>query len=324
MAKFKVLVTDYEYKTLEYEEKVLAEIDAELLKAQCKTEEEVIEAAKEVDALLVQYAPIGRKVFAALPRLKAVARYGVGLDVIDLEAATEHGVYVVNVPDYCEDEVSDHTLALLMACTRKVVLLNNDVKGGNWDFNISKPIFRLRGKTLGIVGFGKIPRKLAEKAKVFGLEIFVYDPFVNKEVEEEYGVKLLELDELMKRADFVSIHVPLNKNTRHMISTHEFELMKESAFIINTARGPVIDEKALINALKDNKIAGAALDVIEEEPIAKDSSLLEMDNVIITPHVAWYSEEAQVELQTKAAQGVADVLLGKEPKYLVNKEVLNK
>ncbi|MCK8816723.1 C-terminal binding protein [Natroniella sulfidigena] len=322
MSKFKVLVTDYEYETLQYEEEVLNEIDAEFLKAQCKTEEDVIEAAQGVDGLLVQYAPISKKVFAALPDLKVVARYGVGVDVVDLEAATEHGVAVVNVPDYCEDEVSDQAFALLMACARKTVLLNNDVKSGNWDFNVGKPIHRLRGSTLGIVGFGKIPRKLAEKAKVFGFEMLVYDPFVEQEVEEEYGVQLVELDELMKRSDYVSVHVPLNEHTKHLIGAEEFELMKESAFIINTARGAVLDEAALVTALDNGQLAGAGLDVTEEEPIAKDSPLLEMDNVIINPHVGWYSEEAQVELQTKAAQGVADVLTGKGAKYLVNQEVV--
>jgi len=324
MSKFKVLVTDYEYETLEYEEKVLAEIGAELLKAQCKTEEDVIEAAQGVDGLLVQYAPIGRKVFEALSQLKVVARYGVGVDVVDLKAATEHGVCVVNVPDYCDDEVSDHAFALLMACARKITLLNNDVKNSNWNFNISKPIYRFRGKKLGIVGFGKIPRKLAEKAKPFGFEIIVYDPFVDKGIEEEYGVKLVDLDELMKESDYISVHVPLNKYTKHLIGARELGLMKESSFIINTARGAVIDEKALIEVLKNKKIAGAALDVTEQEPIANDSPLLNMNNVIITPHVGWYSEEALVELKTKAAQGVADVLIGKKPERLVNKEVWDK
>ncbi|WP_408955401.1 C-terminal binding protein [Natroniella sp. ANB-PHB2] len=322
MSKFKVLVTDYEYETLQYEEEVLEKVDAEFLKAQCKTEEDVIEAAQDVDGLLVQYAPVGKKVFESLPDLKVVARYGVGVDVVDLEAATEHGVAVVNVPDYCEDEVSDQAFALLMACARKTVLLNTDVKSGSWDFNVAKPIHRLRGSTLGIVGFGKIPRKLAEKAKAFGFEMLVSDPFVEQEVEEEYGVQLVELDELMKRSDYVSVHVPLNEHTKHLIGAKEFELMKESAFIINTARGAVLDEVALITALENDQLAGAGLDVTEEEPIAKDSPLLEMDNVIINPHVGWYSEEAQAELQTKAAQGVADVLTGKNPKYLVNQEVV--
>jgi len=321
VSKFKVLVTDYEYETLEYEKKVLAKIDAELLEAQCKTEEEVIKKAQGVDGLLVQYAPIGRKVFEALPQLKVVARYGIGVDVVDLEAATEYGVSVVNVPDYCEDEVSDHAFALLMACARKITLLNNNVKNGNWDFNICKPIYRLRGKKLGIVGFGKIPRKLAEKAKPFGFEIIAYDPFVDKSVENEYGIKLVELDELMKLSDFISVHVPLNKNTEHIIGEKELLLMKESSFIINTSRGAVIDEKALIEILKENKIAGAALDVVEQEPIEKDNHLLNMENVIITPHVSWYSEEALVELKTKAAQEIVEVLIGNKPERLVNKKV---
>ncbi|MBM7556864.1 ribose 5-phosphate isomerase B [Halanaerobacter jeridensis] len=325
MSKFKVMVTDYEYETLEYEEKILKEIDAEFLKAQARTQEEVIEAApKDVDGLLVQYAQIGEEVFKALPQLKVVARYGIGVDTVDLEAATDHGVNVVNVAEYCQDEVSDQALSLLLACARKTVLLNNDVKSGNWDFSIAKPIYRLRDRTLGIVGFGKIPRKLADKATALGLELLVHDPFVEKEVTEKYDVELVELDKLMKKSDFISIHVPLNENTKHMISTKEFELMKESSFIINTARGAVIDEEALIAALKDNELAGAALDVTEQEPITKDNPLLEMDNVIITPHVGWYSEDAQIELQTRAAEGVADVLMGNKPKYLVNQEVLEK
>lgn len=325
MSKFKVMVTDYEYETLEYEEKVLGEIDAQFLKAQARTEEEVIEAApKDVDGLLVQYAEIGEKVFEALPDLKVVARYGIGVDTVDLEAATEHGVKVVNVAEYCQDEVSDQAFALLLACARKTVLLNNDVKAGNWDFNVGKPIYRLTGSTLGIIGFGKIPRKLAEKATAFGFELLAYDPFVDEEVAKKYEVELVELDELMKESDFVSVHAPLNENTKHMVSTKEFELMKESAFIINTARGAVIDEAALIEALENEELAGAGLDVTEQEPIEKDNPLLEMDNVIINPHVGWYSEDAQVELQTRAAKGVADVLVGNKPKYLVNQDVLKK
>ncbi|MBM7622660.1 C-terminal binding protein [Sporohalobacter salinus] len=324
MSQFKVMVTDYEYETLRYEEEVFEKIDAQFLKAQAKTEEEVIEAAPEdVDGLLVQYAEIGEKVFEVLSDLKVVARYGIGVDTVDLEAATEHGVKIVNVAEYCQDEVSDQAMALLLACARKLVLLNNDVKVGNWDFNIAKPIYRLRGRSLGIIGFGRIPRKLAEKAAAFGLELLVYDPFIDEEIAAKYGVKLVELDELMKKSDFVSVHVPLNNDTRHMISTKEFKLMKESAFIINTARGAVIDEAALIEALKNKELAGAGLDVTEQEPIENDNPLLEMDNVIITPHVGWYSKEAQIELQTRAAEGVSDVLAGKEPKYLVNQEILD-
>lgn len=323
MAKFKVLVTDYEYQTLEYEERIIKAIDGELLKAQCRTEEEVITAARGVDALLVQYAPISRQVFSARPELKAVARYGVGVDVIDLEAATEHGVCVVNVPDYCEDEVADQTLSLLLACARKTILLNNYLKKGNWDYQIAQPIYRLKGKKLGLLGFGKIPRNLATKAVALGLEVIAYDPYVEQQLAEQLGVELLQLEQVLKRADFVSVHLPLNEKTRYLLAEEEFKMMKRSAYLINTARGAVIAEKALINALRRGDLAGAALDVTEKEPINQDNPLLQLDNTIITPHVGWYSEEAQIELQTKAAQGVADVLLGKKPAYLVNQSVWN-
>ncbi len=323
MAKFKVLVTDYQYQTLEYEERIIKAIDGELLKAQCRTEEEVITAARGVDALLVQYAPISRQVFSARPELKAVARYGVGVDVIDLEAATEHGVCVLNVPDYCEDEVADQTLSLLLACARKTILLNNYLKKGNWDYQIAQPIYRLKGKKLGLLGFGKIPRNLAAKAAALGLEVIAYDPYVEQQLAEQLGVELLQLEQVLKRADFVSVHLPLNENTRYLLAEEELKMMKRSAYLINTARGAVIAEKALINALRRGDLAGAALDVTEKEPINQDNPLLQLDNTIITPHVGWYSEEAQIELQTKAAQGVADVLLGKKPAYLVNQSVWN-
>lgn len=327
MSKFKVLVTDYYFATLKHEREILAEVDAELYEADCRTEEEVIKAVEDVggvDGLLVENALIGRKVFEALPRLKVVGRYGIGVDVVDLEAATEHGVYVVNVSSYCEDEVSNHALALLLACIRKITQLNDTVRKGNWDYNPFKPIYRTKGKVLGIIGFGKIPRVLVKKVKPFGFKIIVYDPFIDKSVEKEYGIKIVDLDDLIKNADYISVHVPLTESTKHMISTREFNMMKDTAFIINTSRGPLLDEKALIKALENKKIAGAAMDVIENEPITKDNPLIKMPNVIITPHVAYYSEESLVELQSKVARGVADALVGKVPENLVNRDVLRK
>lgn len=325
MSKKKVMITDYEYKSLKNEEEIFKDNGIEFIKAQGKTEEEVIEnAPADVNGLLVQYAKIGEKVFKALPELKVVGRYGIGVDSVDLEAATKYGVSVVNVGDYCLDEVSDHAMALLLSLVRKISLLNNDVKNKNWDFKISKPIYRLKGKTIGLVGFGQIPRVLVKKAKAFGLKVVVADPFLDRKVAADYKVELLELTELLKKSDYISLHVPLNKNTKNLISQKEFKLMKENAFIINTSRGGVIDEKALIEALKNKEIAGAGLDVTNKEPIEKDNPLLNMKNVIITPHVGWYSEESQEELQTKAAQGVLSVLLNKEPEFLVNPEVKNK
>lgn len=324
MSKFKVVITDYEFSTLAPEEEILATVNAELIRAQCRTEEEVIEAAKDADALLNQYAPITRKVIESLPNLKVVSRFGVGVNTIDIDAATENGVIVGNVTDYCLDEVSDHAFALIMACARRVVLMNNEVKAGNWDFKVGVPIFRLNGKVLGLVGFGRIPQTLAKKAQAFGIKVIAHDPFVPAEVAKDMNVELVDLNELCAQSDFISVHAPLIEATHGMISDDQFDQMKEETFIINTARGPVIDENALIRALEAGKIAGAGLDVVEEEPIAKDNPLLQMDNVILNPHVAWYSEEAQLELKRKTAQNVADVLAGYYPTYIFNRAVKEK
>ncbi|PZE20602.1 C-terminal binding protein [Paenibacillus xerothermodurans] len=323
MKKWKVVVTDWEYADLRFEEKVLlAHEGVELVPAQCRTEDDVIEVCRDADALINQYAPISRKVIEALRNCKVITRYGVGVNTIDLDAATEKGICVANVPDYCMDEVADHALALLLSWTRKVTLANRHVKNGNWDFKVTQPIYRLRGRTIGLVGFGKIPQALAEKVKPLGLQVLAYDPFFPKEVAEQKGVQLVELDELCSQSDYISVHAPLMEATRGMIGENQFSLMKKDAIIINTSRGPVINESALVKALQSGLIGGAALDVLEEEPMVKDHPLLSMDNVILTPHVAWYSEEAAEEMRSKAAAGIIDVLVfGEYPKYLVNQRV---
>lgn len=324
MSNLKVVVTDYEYNTLKYEEEVLAKIGATLVPAQCKTEEELIEACKDADGILNQYAQLTPRVIKSLEKCKVIGRYGVGVNTVDLDAATEKGICVVNVPDYCMDEVSDHAMALILACARKVVLMNNEVKKGNWDYKVSIPITRIRGQRLGLISFGRIAQTLAKKAQAFGLELLVYDPYVPQEVAGKNNVKLVSLEELLKESDFVSVHAPLTPETEHLLGEKEFQMMKKSAYVINTGRGPVIDEKALIKALQQGWIAGAGLDVLEVEPPAADNPLLTMDNVVVTPHVAWYSEQASIELKTKAAKGVAEVLEGYFPKNLVNKAVKEK
>ena len=246
MRKFKVVVTDFEYDTLQPEMDVLSKLNVEFVKAQCKTEEEVIQACKDADGVINQYAPITRNVIENLKNCKVIARYGVGVNTIDVEAATEHGIVVGNVTDYSVDEVSDHAFALLLALSRKVVKLNAEVKNGVWDFNLGKPVFRLRGRTLGLVGFGRIPQALAKKAQAFGLRVVAYDPFIPSEVANELKVELMGLNELCQHSDFVSVHAPLMDSTAGLISDEQFRLMKKEAFIINTSRGPVIDEKALI------------------------------------------------------------------------------
>lgn len=316
---FKVLFSDYEYESLEIEENVIREQipDVEFIYAQCKTEDEVIAVAKDVDAIINQYAPLGKKVIESLTNCKVISRYGVGFNTIDVEAATEKGITVSNVSDYCLDEVSDHAMALLLSLARKVTFLNNEVKSGNWDYKQGMPIYRIRGSKLGLLSFGNIAQKVALKAQSFGMKVIAYDPFIPKEVAKELNVELVSFEELFKQSDYISVHTPLNKATEGMVGAEQFKWMKEKAFIINTSRGPIIDEKALIHALQQNELAGAGLDVLEIEPIEAGNPLLKMDQVILNPHVAWHSMEAEKELKLKTAENVADVLQGKKPKYIV-------
>ncbi|MBU3182265.1 C-terminal binding protein [Clostridium psychrophilum] len=318
MSKFKVYVADYEYESLENEKREISKLDADFVAIQCKTEDEVISKAKDADALFVQYAPITDKVFENLKNLKVIIRYGVGVDCVDLESATKHNVYVCNVPDYSVDEVSTHAVTLILTSLRKIQLLSSNVKNGVWDYKISMPIHRMSTLTLGIAGFGRIPRQVAKKANAFGFNIIAYDPFVSEEVIKEYGASKVDFDTLIKNSDIVTIHIPLIKETLHLFNKDIFLKMKKGAYIINTSRGPLIDEKALIFALDNGIIAGAALDVCEKEPIQVDNKLKQYVNVIITPHVAWYSEEAQVDLQRKAGEEVVRVLSGDKPLNCVN------
>jgi D-3-phosphoglycerate dehydrogenase len=314
---FKVLLTDYEFDHLLYEEDVFKEsgLDIEFIKSQCKTEVEVIEQAKQADAILNQYAPVTRRVIESLDNTKVISRYGVGVNTIDLDAAKEKGITVANVPDYGMEEVSNHALALLLSWARKVTLLNNEVKKGNWDFKACVPIHRFNEQTVAVLGFGRIPRRFIEKVKPLGFKTAAYDPFVSAEDMAALGVQKMELDEIIREADYLSIHVPLIKDTFHLINEERLNQMKKTAVIINTARGPIIDERALANALDKGRIAGAALDVTEEEPVRIDSPLLKMENVIITPHSAWYSEEAMIELRQKAAKNIVQVLKGEKTPY---------
>ncbi|MEK4536871.1 C-terminal binding protein [Peribacillus sp. FSL K6-1552] len=314
---FKILLTDYEFENLQYEEDVFKEsgLDIDFIKAQCKTEEEVIELAKEVDAILNQYAPVSRRVIGSLENTKIISRYGVGVNTIDLDAAKEKGITVANVPDYGMEEVSNHALALLLSWARKVTLLNNEVKKGNWNFKACVPIHRFNEQTVGVLGFGRIPRRFVEKVKPLGFKTAAYDPFVSAEDMAAVGVQKMNLEEIISEADYLSVHVPLIDDTFHLINEERLRQMKRNAVIINTARGPIIDEKALAEALEKGIIAGAALDVTEDEPVSIDSPLLKMDNVIITPHSAWYSEEAMIELRQKAAKNIVQVLSGEKTPY---------
>jgi len=278
--KYKVVITEAEYKSFELEKEELNKIAAEVVVGQCKTEDEIIKIAKDADGLLVQYASITRRVIESFQKCKVIARYGIGVDSIDLEAATEHGICIVNVPKYCIDEVSNHTITLALACVRKVVILNNAVKKGIWDLKISEPIFRLRNMKLGLVGFGNIARSVSHKVQAFSLSVLAYDPYISSSVMTQNNVKKVSLEDLLKEADIISLHLPLTKDTKHIFSEKEFKLMKDTAFIINTSRGPLIKEEDLYEALNKKWIAGAGLDVVEKEPIDPNSNLLKLDNII--------------------------------------------
>lgn len=317
----KVVVTDCDHFSLELERKVLDEINPEFVVAHCTTENEVIEAARDADGIINQYVPITRRVIESLKRCKVIARYGIGVDNIDIKAATDYGIIVANLPGYCVDEVSSHAVALLLACVRKVTLLDNLVKQKKWDLTLARPILRTRGRILGLFGLGKIGRAVAEKASKFGFKIIAYDPYVVK-VDRE--IELVKFSQLLSDSDFISIHVPLTRETRHAFAENELRAMKKTAYLINTARGSIIDEKALYKALKDKWIAGAALDVMEKEPPDWENPLLRLDNLIITPHISFYSEESYVELKTKTAEAVLSVLKGRLPRAMVNPQVVRK
>lgn len=321
----KVVITDHEYPNLSYEKKVLTHDGVELEIHQCKTEDEVIKACRDADGIINLYAPISRRVIESLEKCKVITRYGVGVDTIDLEAATERGICIGNVPDYGINEVSDHSLALMMNLLRKIVFANQSVKNDVWDVNTTKPIRRLNTLTVGLVGFGNIPRRLAGKVKVLGMKVIVSDPYLSEEVAKENDVELVSLSELCERTDVLSVHAPLTNSTKGMIGKEQFNMMKKGIYLINTARGPVVDEEALLEALQNGTVAGAGLDVIEKEPIDRNHPFLSMDNVILTPHMAGYSEESAKEMRSKTALGIIDVLVyGQYPKYLVNKDLQDK
>jgi D-3-phosphoglycerate dehydrogenase len=319
--RFKVAATNAHLLPLTVEREILAQVGAEVLPSRSLTEEEVIEAARDADAILHAISPLTRRVLNKLKSCLVISNYGIGVDTVEVAAATEQGIICANVPDFCFDEVSDTAMSLILAATRKVVLLSNAVRQGIWDRSLAFPIHKFRGQVLGLLSFGNIARTLVPKAQAFGFQIIAYDPYVFQEAANPYGVKMVDLPTLLGQSDILSIHAPLTADTRHIIGQKELRQMKPSAFLINTGRGPVVDGAALYRALKEGWIAGAGLDVLEKEPPDPNEPLLTLKNVVFTPHYASYTEEAYLELRTKAAQNVASALRGEWPKYLVNPAV---
>jgi D-3-phosphoglycerate dehydrogenase / 2-oxoglutarate reductase len=319
--KFKVVFTDSHLFKPREELEALKGLDCEIVQAVCKSEEETIAVCRDAYAILNTSAKIGRRVIEELKEALVICRYGIGVDTVDIPAATEHGIIVANVPDFCFDEVADTAMSMILSVPRKVHLLNALVHQGIWKKDAAKPVHKFRGATLGIYAFGNIGRNLCRKAEPFGFRILVHDPYLTPESVRDYPVTLVDFDTLLKESDLISVHAPLTEGTRHKFDETAFRKMKPSAFFFNLGRGPIHDQKALTRAIKDGWIAGAGLDVLEKEPPDADDPILKLDKVVFTPHYASYTEEAYRELQVKTGENAAAVLRGDFPKYVFNREV---
>jgi D-3-phosphoglycerate dehydrogenase len=313
-----IAVTDSPFPTLDPAKAALKGLDPELRMAKSASADDILAVARDADAILVTYAKLTADLIGQLRRCRAIGRFGLGVDNIDLVAAKQKGIAVNYVPDYCIREVSDHAMALLLALIRKIPLSNTVVQAGRWEMPAVVPITRIEGTMLGLIGFGNIPRLVAPKAQAFGMKVQAYDPFTKPEVFKGAGVSSVDLDTLLATSDYVSVHAPLMPQTRGMLGADAFAKIKRGAYVVNTARGPLIDESALVAALDSGRVGGAALDVVTTEPLAKDSPLLGRPNVIVTPHTAFYSVEALAELQTKCASDVAHVLRGEKAVYPIS------
>ncbi|RKU25137.1 hypothetical protein C6497_16450 [Candidatus Poribacteria bacterium] len=320
--EFKVLITDYAWSSIEPEREEISKIGGEIIIAESGSESELLKIAPMVDAILTCWKPVQGNVINTAEKCQIISRYGIGVDNINVETATEQGIIVTNVPTYCVDEVSDHTIALMLSCIRKVSRYNRSVRSGKWDSTIGEKMYRLRGKTLGVIGYGNIAKSVIHKAKAFGLEVIIYSPSTAKGVIENDGLVMVPFETLLSESDIITIHAPLTHDTHHMFKIQEFIQMKNTAYLINTARGGIVDSGALEKALKTGEIAGAGIDVLEAEPPYIDEPLLYMSNVVITPHAAFISEESIHELQVSAAKCVVQVLSGQLPDTVINPIVL--
>lgn len=322
-AKNKVVLTDYVWESVDMERQILG-AGVNLVPLQTKKPDEFIAEAADCVALLNTYAgPITAEVMAKMPACKIIARYGIGVDTIDLEAATKAGIIVTNNPTYCIDEVAEHTMALLLSAARKITFYDRQVRAGKWSVPPGKPIQRVNGSTIGLIGYGNIARAVAVRAAAFGMKVLYADPFIKQGQFDTPGDKV-ELDQLFAESDFVSLHPPLTPKTRGLMNDDAFSKMKKNAVLVNCSRGPVVDTDALVRALDAGKIAGCALDTTDPEPLPDPHALRGRENVIINPHAAWYSEQAMKGLQAGAPGEVARVLSGQWPINVVNPAVRGK
>jgi D-3-phosphoglycerate dehydrogenase len=316
--KKSVAVVDCDHDSIDIERSVLRDLCDPLPWLHCRTEEEVMDQCGGTAGLLIQYAPMTARVLRALTSCRVIVRYGVGVDTIDLKAAAELGIVVSNVPDYGVHEVSDHALTLILCLSRKLFQSDRLIRAGVWDFRAVHPVYRLQKRKLGIIGLGRIGAALAGKAVAIGMDVIAYDPHIAPSSVPSF-VRLAGLEELLSEADIVSVHCPLDDETRNMLDERRLRLMKSGSFLVNTARGSIVDEIALEKVLADGTLGGAAMDVFAKEPVRPDHPLLKHGNFICSPHMAWHSEESAVELKRKAAEETRRVLTGQAPLYQVNR-----
>ncbi|MFA9397001.1 MAG: C-terminal binding protein [Clostridiaceae bacterium] len=312
----RVIITDCDHDNIDMERKVFTDAGLSFKLKNAKTEDEIIEQCKGAEIFIVQYGKITEKVMEALPELKYIVRYGVGVDTIDIKAATKHGIQVGNVPDYGMNEVADQALALTLALTRKIITMNKYTKTSKWDYTNAIPVHRISTQTVGVVGLGRIGMNYAKKAASLGFKVIGCDPKFVQTVDNNY-VTLVTFEELLEKSDIISIHCPADGN-RDIFNKEVFKKMKKSASIINTARGGIVSEKDLDEALKSGEISGAALDCMSIEPMRSDSEIFKNENLIVTPHMAWYSEESALELKRKVAEESVRFAKGEPIHYPIN------
>ena len=315
----KMVITDYDYGDMEIEKVILHGVGAEVIPLQAKCEEDLFEAAEDCFGMINQYARVGRETIQRMKQCKVIARYGVGVDIVDVDAATERGILVTNVQDYCTEEVADHSIALWLTLARKLPRYDKATRSGVWNWQTEAPVFRIRGRVMGIVSFGKIGQAIAERARGFGVELMVYDPYISQNSIEKMGCRPVNKETLIRESDFLMMQAPMTEETHHFLSFDEFKLMKSNAIVINTGRGPTIDNKALYHALTQQEIAAAGLDDPEEEPAKRsswdpqDNPIFSLPNFLVTPHAAYSSEESIRIARKTAATQVAKMIRGEVP-----------
>jgi D-3-phosphoglycerate dehydrogenase / 2-oxoglutarate reductase len=323
-----VVIADYDYGDVDIERAIVETAGLHLVAAHCKTEDDVARAAHDADGIITQYATVGPRAIGELTRCRVIARYGTGVDIVDVDAATRHGILVTNVPnDWCENEVADHAMALVLAAARKICVYDRATRAGTWHWQTGEPIHRLAGQQLGLLSFGAIAQAIAARASAFGMRIIAHDPYRPAADVEARGAAAVSFGQLLAESDYLVIQAPLTRQTYHLIGAAELRRMKPTAVLINTARGPIVNDDALYQGLSEGWIAGAGLDDIEEEPAKQRdwqpvNPLFSLPNIVITPHAAYYSEESITTVRDFAAHEVVRVLTGRPPLSPVNADQL--